>query len=297
MIEMESKLCGFYKLEAINIKTGKKRLLVDWFPNLITDGGLDKIGTSSAWLSYCHVGTGNTAPANSNTALETFVGSADAYSVTDGVSGASPYYRWIKKVYRFNPGEATGNLAEVGISWTAATGSLFSRALILDGAGSPTTITILSDEYLDVTYECRRYLPESDASSYEITLRGTVHTITGGRAASITSTNSWQMPFSAGAAYNTNGFVYDGTIGAITDSPSGTSSSTGSESITDYTPGNHYRDWTYSFALTEGNLAGYISAIKVDMAGGVYQFGVSPDIEKTSDDIMSLTFRASWGRK
>ncbi len=296
MISMKSKLCGFYKLEAISAKTGKKRLLMDWFPNLITNGGLDRIGTASDWLNYCHVGAGNTAPANSNTALETFVGSASVNSQTDGVSGSSPYYRWLKKVYRFNPGEATGNIAEVGIGWTAATGSLFSRALILDGGGSPTTITILSDEYLDVTYECRRYLPESDSSSHNVTLRSIVHTITGGRAAYITNTSYWSMPFHGGDALVAC-YVYDGTIGAITSQPSGSSTTTTTKEVAAYVPGNHYRDWTYSFALDQGNLGGYISAIRVFLAGGNYQFGVSPDIEKTSDDIMSLTFRASWGRK
>jgi len=169
--------------------------------------------------------------------------------------------------------------------------------LVLDGAGSPTTITVLSDEYLDVTYECRRYLPEGDVTPYTIELRGITHTITGGRASNITSTTTWPLPFSAASAYQINCKVYDGTIGAITGYPSGVSSNAYTKSILAYTNGNHYRDWKYNFSLTQGNLTNFISAIGVYLVGGYYQFGVSPDIEKTSDDIMNFTFRASWGRK
>lgn len=296
MIRIKTKLCGFYKIEAVK-KDGSKRLLADWFPNIITDIGLDRIGTSSLWYGYCQVGSGSTAPAEGDTALVSYVANTLSFVAnTNGVTGSSLYYRWNDRTYRFAEGVAEGNLSEVGVGW-AAEGSLFNRALILDGEGSPITITVLSDEYLDVTYSCRRYLPESDVSPYTIELRSVEHTITGGKASLITNTGAWDMPFRADYTSTKRCTVYDGAIGAITASPSGASSYTESENISAYTPGTYYRDWTYSFALTEGNLGNYISAIAVYMVGGYYQFGVSPDIEKTSDDIMSLTFRAGWGRK
>ena len=300
MVNIQTKLSGFYKLEAVKIKSGKRRLLADWFPNLITDGGLERIAGHSDWLTYCTVGTGSTTPAFGDSGLASFVGynHGGVISTTNGVTGSSPYYRWMKKIYRFNPGDATGNIAEVGIGWANTNGSLFSRALILDSGGSPTTITILSDEYLDVTYECRKYLPETDADTYQIDLRSITHDVTGGRAAEITNTVIWEMPFNAFNAANTDCRVYDGTIGDIAGYPSGTTYVyTSTYSIASYVSGSHEIEWTYSFSLTQGNLTNYISAIMVYMCGGAYQFGVSPDIEKTSDDIMSLTFKASWGRK
>jgi len=116
MITMHTKLCGFYKFEATNIKTGKKRLLADWFPNLITNIGLDRIGTSDDWLNYCQVGSGSSAPSFGDTGLDSYVGTnSTSVGSTYGVSGSSPYYRWYKKIYRFNPGHATGNIAEIGI--------------------------------------------------------------------------------------------------------------------------------------------------------------------------------------
>ena len=298
MVNIQTKLSGFYKLEAVKIKSGKRRLLADWFPNLITDGGLERIASNNDWLDYCTVGTGSTTPSFGDSGLANFVGydHGDVISNTDGVTGSSPYYRWIKRIYRFNPGDATGNIAEVGIGWSNINGSLFSRALILDSGGSPTTITILSDEYLDVTYECRRYLPETDADTYQIDLRSITHDITGGRAAYITNTGIWQMPFKA-TLFTTYCYLYDGTIGDITGEPSGTLTYTDTYSVASYVSGSHEIEWTYSFSLSQGNLTNYISAIMVGLCGGAYQFGVSPDIEKTSDDIMSLTFKASWGRK
>ena len=299
MVNIQTKLSGFYKLEAVKIKSGKRRLLADWFPNLITDGGLERIASYSDWLAYCTVGTGSTTPSFGDSGLASFVGynHGGVTSTTDGVTGSSPYYHWIKKIYRFNPGDATGNISEVGIGWSTADGYLFSRALILDSGGSPTTITILSDEYLDVTYECRRYLPETDADTYQIDLRSITHDVTGGRAAYITDKNYWQMPFKASFYIYYDCYVYDGVIGDITGYPSGTSVDTTTYSVASYVPGSHEIEWTYSFSLAQGNLANYISAIMVGLCGGIYQFGVSPDIEKTSDDIMSLTFKASWGRK
>ncbi len=44
----------------------------------------------------------------------------------------------------------------MGIGWNAnPSGALFSRALIVDAEGDPTTIAKLADEQLDVEYEFR----------------------------------------------------------------------------------------------------------------------------------------------
>ena len=55
---------GFKILDANGEWTGKvfefagsRRLCADWFDNLITNQGLDYIGSSSTWLSACQVGT------------------------------------------------------------------------------------------------------------------------------------------------------------------------------------------------------------------------------------------------
>ncbi len=47
----------------------------------------------------------------------------------------------MRRVYRFWPGDAVGNISEVGIGY---------NRVVLD-----QTITVLADEYLDITYEHR----------------------------------------------------------------------------------------------------------------------------------------------
>lgn len=294
MINLKTKVAGYYKIEARK-KDGSNRVLADWFPNLITNQGLDRIGASSDYLNYCHVGSGSTAPAVTDTGLVTHVAQTSTVeSESTGNSGASPYYSYNTRVFSFGEGVAEGNLTEVGIGWSASTGNLFSRALILDGVGSPTTITVLSDEYLYVTYQFRRYIPEVDTGD-TVVIASVTYTFVG-RAAHAATEFYWPAYFRAiTAPIDPNCRAYDGSIGIITSDPSGSTSGTGDSFIAAYNNGNYYIDWTYTFGLTQGNLSG-ISALKVGMCGAQYQFGITPDIPKTSDDVLTLTFRASWDR-
>jgi hypothetical protein len=120
-----------------------KRVVADWFPNLILDQGLNQlggIGATSQTLQAAQVGTGTTDPAESQTALASYlVGTSTATSTTSGTSGSPYYYTFIRRTYRFSQGAAAGNLTEVGVGTQAATGGLFSRALILDGSGQSIT--------------------------------------------------------------------------------------------------------------------------------------------------------------
>ena len=43
---------GWYKFEAVR-PDGTKRLLADWFPNLITDAGLERMAGNGDWMRYC----------------------------------------------------------------------------------------------------------------------------------------------------------------------------------------------------------------------------------------------------
>ena len=155
-MQHETQCAGWFKIEATR-PDGTRRVLADWFPNLILNGGLDRMGANPDYLSWCQVGSGSTAPVAAQTALvNRIAGTSTQQNNVSGAQASAPYYGWYRRTYRFAQGVAAGNLSEVGVGW-ATSGSLFSRALILDGGGSPTTITVLSDEVLDVTYELRRY--------------------------------------------------------------------------------------------------------------------------------------------
>lgn len=312
---MKSKVCGYYKIEAVNKNTGKSTLLADWFPNLITNIGLDRIATDVNFMNYCHVGTASTAPTVNDTALGAFVGSNNTITTgTYTVNSTSPYYISHIRVYRFNAGVAAGNLSEVGIGWSATgTGSvLFSRALILDTYGDPTTITVLSDEYLDVTYEYRFYPFESDITG-SITLTGNIggtygYTI---RPASISTIvrlfgqataiypvhmgNKDAQYYAADAYYRS----FDGGIGSITGVPSGNSGGDLPYTqgvVSSYVAGTYTLTFTLTANITDWNLASGIKSILFVWGPRWYQVEFDTAIPKTSEDVLTLTFTHTWGR-
>ncbi len=307
MFNIETQCEGWFSLSAFKVDEsgeeipGSRRSPVPPFKNLITDSGLDRMGDNSDYLSFCQVGAGSTAPAVGDTALASRVaGTFTIQSTALTVQSSAPYYVARTNTYRFAAGVAAGNLAEVGVGW-GLVGSLYSRALILDAMGTPTTITVLADELLDVTYQIRQYMPTVDWSG-SITLRGVVHSVTG-RACSVTSSNAggWAIT-QYGTAANfllPQPSAYTGAIGAVTaTSPGG--SLIGSPQTTTgngYSSGSLQRDIVIFYDNTRGNNASGIGSIKITMGIGSYQFGFTPSIMKTSDDTLSLTFRHSWARK
>lgn len=131
-------------------------------PNMWLDSGLDQIAAENLFLgstnntvlggvSHMAVGTGSTEPAPEQTSLvaelartSTTFGSASSSRVSDGV------YR-LTKTWVFDFGEANGNLTEWGVA-AGPTGELLTRALFLDEADDPITISKTSDYQLRITY-------------------------------------------------------------------------------------------------------------------------------------------------
>lgn len=290
---------GWFKLDAIR-PDGRVRPLAGWFPNLITDPGLNRIGTGS-YLTACHVGTNNTAPANGDTALAGYVaGTTTIQAGSSGAQASAPYYGWRRRTYRFPIGAAAGNIAEVGIATQAAFAGaiMFSRALVLDEFGDPSTVTVQADEVLDVTYELRLYPPLVDETgTFTVTGSGS-HDYTL-RASSVTSETAWGGVLGSVASLHPYGTahvqVYNGTIGAITSSPSGSSGNT--SAVNNAYSNNSLTLTGYgSFGLNAGNLSGGISAVRYITSLGAYQYSLDPIINKTDTKTLVLTNRISWSR-
>ena len=300
---------GWYKIEAIK-PDGSRRVLADWFPNLITDAGLEYMADASNWLQYCQVGSGSSAPKVLDTALAARIASSDSLQSTlDGAQATEPYYVWRRRTVRFNEGVAAGNLSEVGMGW-ASEGSLFSRALILDSEGDPTTITVAADEILDVTYEFRFY-PKTTDDTGSVILSGNI----GGeynyvmRAASVTSSNL-SSGWSIGATGTSMGktpapsitYARDGDIEGITGSPSGGGYAASSATPQLYENGSLERKMTVVWGPNNGNAPGGIRSFQVKLGIGTFQFrvglqGTDAPIPKTDQGELSLTFMHSWGRR
>lgn len=300
----QSRLAGFWKLD-VRRPDGRLSKTTGWFPNLITNAGLNQIGTVSNWLQWCRVGTGNTTPTVADTALAAQVGATSSIqaSTTGTGSGEAPYYGYTSKTFRFAAGTATGNLAEIGIGRTSdTTSALFSRALILDGSGTPTTLTVLSDEFLDATYEIRIYSPTADAA-YTVDISGVTYDVVSRPAAA--GSGYWSpgggfLSGSVGGVYSAQPFT--GTLAAETaENPNGTGSNAASIAHADYGNNDYYREATASWGLNQGNIN--IQTIVTNLgsttgAGGMgrMQHQFDPVIPKTNSELLSLVFRHTWAR-
>lgn len=297
-----ARVSGWFKLDAIR-PDGRTRPLTGWFPNIITNGGLNRIGTVADYLAACRVGSGSSTPAATDTNLQSHVaGTSTVFSSNNAAQASPPYYASHTRVYRFATGVAAGNLQEIGIATQAAnaSGILFSRALILDGSGNPTTITVLSDEVLDCTYQCRLYPPLGDVN-------GTVNI--GGvdidytcRAMAVTDFSFWCLPAHAGSGGLNSARFGDGAIGTITGSPTG-SSALLNAAASAYADGTLTRQTTVTAGLTEANFAGGIDWAWAcfgspggNSALGTTQVGFSPAIAKDNTKTLSLVFENTWAR-
>ena len=290
------------------IELAGSRKTVAEFDNIITNQGLNELGTrtikgTSSVTYYCHVGSGNTAAAATDTGLQTFVASTNTYqseSTTAQVS-ASPYYISYAVTHRFGQGAAAGNLQEVGMGWAATGTVLFSRALILDGVGAPTSITVLSDEYLDVTYEFRIYPPMGDATG-TATIGGVSYDYIARACIVNNITNTGWYVNRTGTGLSTTSTVYDGNIGTVLQDPSGSTSISNSGSSPSYSNNSLQGSSISTFGLNEGNLAGGVRSLKQFIGFGVWQIQFNATvggatIPKDATKTMSFTITHSWARK
>lgn len=135
------------------------------FKNIVLDSGLVRMGKGNA-INLCMVGTGNSEPNVGQTKLDAILASTGIMQSTQSVDNTKtkPYYYGVVGTFRFNTGQAIGNLTEVAIGWERD--KCWNRALIKDALGNPTTLTILADEYLDVTVEIRMYPTAKSEGSF-----------------------------------------------------------------------------------------------------------------------------------
>lgn len=309
---------GRYKLVA-HKADGTSRVVADWFDNLVLDSGLERLGTGGV-VGTCVVGSDSTPPAVGQSSLFALVASTTTQQSLERGTAVDNTYVYFRKTFRFAIGAAAGNLSEVGVGWGSTT--LFSRALIKDDLGNPTTITILADEVLDVIYEARLY-PNLADQTFIVNISGVNYTFTL-RPVAVTGTNSiysvsytyWNANFGGLLEYGYTSFNISNfqkamigygagaalaavTANSITGSiVSGADLSSGgsvSEFLLPYAPGSYERQVRHTFDLNGGTAA--FGGFMILTMTGAYQCVVSPDIPKDSTKILKLDFTASWARK
>lgn len=290
-----------------NVIPGTEQVCMEWKHNLILNSGLDLMATSS-FLAACQVGTGSTTPVVSDTALQArSAGSTTIQSESYGTSnGASPYYGWRRKTYRFVAGTLNNvNVSELGIG-PATTGPVMCRALVLDGGGSPTTITVLVDEVLDVTYEFRLYVPTANNSgTFTLATEGTTHDwVCSPCDVDAAQNTSWDYSLGSNNFDIASEGAYAGAVVAESNTPlavtagyAGTLLGTSVNSTAAYVGGTYYRQFTLNLDLDQGNFATGLGRVIYTTRAGCYQWTFTPKIAKLATKKLTLVLRVSWARK
>lgn len=300
-------LKGFYKLDIHNDKGELKKSYE--FENLITDNGLDLLATTSTFPIYCSVGSGSATPTESDTSLDLFVASRQG-SYSSGTtgqyfnsfsSGGSPDYELIcRGVYAFGEGVAQGNLSEIGIGPAADGTNLFSRALIRDTNGDTTTITVLSNEFLTVTYYLHVYPPLTDVTG---SVDGHSYILRARRVSFVSNTRAWDFAYNNVQGWSKSTFnltgggaqaAYTGGIGSITGAPTGTTSTTTTRTTNPYVPGSYTRSGSFKFNINQANFN--IKSLGFDFGVGSFQIELDPVIPKKNTDELTIFVSVSWGR-
>lgn len=306
-LESNISIKGRFTIELIDVKTQNVKQRLE-FDNLITNSGLNRIGTdgliSDAYL-WLEVGTGTTPASFSDTALESPVSprtnNTGGEANVDTTNTSPPYHK--RRITRvFNESQANGNLTELGFWTNNIGGILVNRSLMLDSAGNSTIVHKTPSDRLIIVFEYRIYPPPNDVIGTitiddvetQYTLRPQGNLLTGNWGTLLDRLGNWHA---TGYAYQQN-FLTD--IGSINNPSGGVAITSGSFST--YITDSFYRDmtinWGGSYVPETGvGLITFSPWNSTATANNLlYQMMFTPKISKNSLQTLKFTFRISWGR-
>jgi hypothetical protein len=309
---------GFYKLELSradkngNIIKETTRVVAE-FPNLITNNGLELLKTDT-FADNCSVGTGSTTPAVTDTTLASHLATKVGQTSVDVGPGSStsPRYSSATMTWQFSQAAVIGNISEVGVGAGSGGNNLFSRALILDQNGSPTTITVTAVDILTITYSLRLYPSEQDSVTSIVI--GGVNTTCTTRLGVRGNETAWTWVIRGNPykwwfqSQSENLQTYSGGLNAIGLNPADNSGADASGAYSSPAPsvgefgntGEYWYQVAWFFSTTQGNATGGIAAVATPNSGGTradqWKTGFSPVIPKTNTKTLTITTRYSWGR-
>lgn len=297
---------------------GKLRKESGWSSNVVTDLGVrmllggSTVGFSTTSVSIrCSCGSGNSAASVGDTQIQSFVAGTGSVISNSTVrnSTVSPYYVMHTWTWRFTEGQAQGNISELCVvnnsSTPTASSPAFSRALVRDAAGNPTTITVLADEFLDVTYELFLYPPSSDSSgsfnqmidgspaafSYVIRASNIQTAGTPGNSSGWASSGSSGVPtVFANTGGQTSSYTFGGSLGGVGSAPTGARNEfTGGTTSATANYELKYRDLTFTAGLSNSNVT--FDCLRFACNLCCYQMQLSPAITKINTKTYTITIR------
>lgn len=286
-------LKGQYKI-VINSANGIVKE-TDWFDNLITNTGLDFIGQEEDLVYYMRVGRGNTEPTFDDLNLDDVVTVAPGVLIESTSLGEPTFGTTKTHKYVFDYGSVIGEISELGTA-PSEYSDLFSRALIKDNSGNPTTLNVLSSEQLTVYYRLIM-IPDLTDTVGTVEIMGTTYDYLL-RICDVTNF------FILGEVYDmcamSNPTAYNGPIQSVLGfEPTGLSSG-GTSTSNAYYNGNYSCEYAYEFPKEAANFQEGITSVKIpfgyEVTSHCYQIEFSPAIPKTSAHVLTLNLNFSWGR-
>jgi len=191
-----AELAGRVKLQI----SGGARGTIDypWQDNMILDQGFEYLITGGlGTLNSFGVGSSSQDVQPTDTGLIAPIAFTSASSSVTNGWDAEGGFGWSRAVRSFARGAAAGNISELTTGYVANNTSAMARALARDAMGNPTTITVLSDEVLTITWEWRKWWTVGQPNIVEYLVDGVPET----------TTVSYKQNLSTGAAGLGNGGV------------------------------------------------------------------------------------------
>lgn len=177
-----AELAGRVKLQI----SGGARGTIDypWQDNMILDQGFVQLIVSTSYTSQIAfrsfgVGSSSQVVQSTDTGLIAPIAFTPINSavVTHGWD-ADGGFGWSRGVVSFARGAAAGNVSELTTGYNNNNTSAMARVLARDALGDPTTITVLSDEVLTVTWEWRKWWAVGEPNVVEYSVDGVPKTTT-----------------------------------------------------------------------------------------------------------------------
>lgn len=308
----------FKKIEVL--KGGAVEREYNPFNNIILDSGLVNLGNTGDSFRYMFVGASNVEPLPTDNSLGNRFGGSSQNSSPNYMQGdwywdAVESYISTTFIFTFPVGSTTGNVSEIGVGPSSNGTGLTSKALVRDEMGNPTTIPVLSDEQLRVTYEARMYVDVSDVvqefDGTTVTVRPANLGISSGdsggrhwnfwtvRPSGSSNTPPFDSPqFSSTSSSQSRLRLYTGGIGSVNGEPSGLFANLNANDLITktYSPGTLEMLHRLVLPPSVGNNTQGIGSILVASGGTVWQVGFSPNLAKDSLKRLEYEFSFSWGR-
>lgn len=266
--------------------------------NLILDNFFTTVRTSSLGNNdSIKVGTGTTPPLPTQTSLVSFL--ARTTNVTEANNFSTDGTTWQLRytlTATFTLGAVVGQVSELGLYFGAFeasdTSTVMTRALIKDGGGNPTTVTVTNQDQLIVIYRLTAQGSEADTTG-SITLAGsnTTHTWLCRRASFSSMSLNKLLRGESGFS---SGFPSTSSLGTVGTGITGSTGEVSVSCIVDLSVAKQVT-WTLSCNTTSGNASGGLAYVAGFGAQHIkVQF--TPPIPKDSTKTLSIIFRYTFDR-